>query len=63
MIAYDSAIDHARPAMIGSLMRGLIAISGCAIILSRFFGLDGVWLSFLASEIITFGVMRLCNKI
>lgn len=63
MIAYYSAIDHARPAMIGSLMRGLIAISGCAIILSRFFGLDGVWLSFLASEIITFGVMKLCNKI
>ena len=25
--------------------------------------INGVWLSFLASEIITFGVMRICNKI
>ena len=59
MIAYDSAIDHARPAMIGSLMRGLLAIAGCAMILSRLLGINGVWLSFLASEILTFGVMRL----
>ncbi len=54
LIAYFSATDKPVPAFVGSLSRGVAAIVGCAVLLSRIFGLQGVWLSFLAAELITF---------
>lgn len=36
---------------------GHIFISVCAIIFASLFGLNGVWLSFLGSEVITFAVI------
>ena len=53
LVAYFSATANARPAIIGSLLRGVVAIGICAIVLSRIFGMNGVWLSFLTSEVIT----------
>ena len=53
LVAYFSATAIARPAIIGSLLRGVVAIGICAIVLSRIFGMNGVWLSFLTSEVIT----------
>lgn len=53
LVAYFSATANARPAIIGSLLRGAVAIGICAIVLSRILGMNGVWLSFLASEMIT----------
>ena len=53
LVAYFSATANARPAIIGSLLRGAVAIGICAIILSRILGMNGVWLSFLASEVVT----------
>lgn len=53
LVAYFSATANARPAIIGSLLRGAVAIGACAIVLSMILGMNGVWLSFLASEVIT----------
>ena len=36
---------------------GMIGIVVCAIIFASLFGLNGVWLSFLGSEVITFAVI------
>ena len=57
-----SAAANPRPAIIGSLLRGAIAIGICAIVLSRILGMNGVWLSFLASEMITFAVILILSK-
>ncbi len=57
LITYFSATDMAIPAMIGSVLRGAAAIILCAVVLARLFGMTGVWLSFLASELITFIVI------
>lgn len=53
LVAYFSATDRAVPAIVGSVLRGAIAIILCSIVLSSLFGLSGVWLSFLASEAVT----------
>ena len=62
LVAYFSAVDRAVPAITGSLMRGVIAIAISAVILSRLFGINGVWSSFLSSEIITFVVLLVLAK-
>lgn len=59
MIAYYSAIDQAKPAFTASLLRGAAAIVVCAVLMAKLFGINGVWLSFLASEIITLIVIQL----
>ena len=62
LVAYFSATGNARPAIIGSLMRGAVAIVICAVVLSVLMGMNGVWLSFLASEMLTFVVILLLSK-
>ena len=62
LVAYFSAIDRACPAVLGSVMRGIIAIAFCAILFSQILGLNGIWLSFLGSEIITFFVILIFRK-
>lgn len=62
LVAYFSAVDRPRPAIVGSLMRGMIAIVVCAIIFASLFGLNGVWLSFLGSEVITFAVILVLGR-
>ena len=62
LVAYFSATANARPAIIGSLLRGAIAIVICAVILSGILGMNGVWLSFLASEMITFVVILILSR-
>ena len=54
MIAVFAAMDKPIQSFLASLSRGILAIGLCSIILSKIIGLNGVWLSFLASEIITF---------
>lgn len=61
LVAYFAAIDHVRPAMVGSLLRGAVAIAVCAIIFAKLFGINGVWLSFLGSEMITIIVLILMS--
>ena len=62
LVAYFSATANPRPAIIGSLLRGAIAIGICAIVLSRILGMNGVWLSFLTSEMITLIVILILSK-
>ncbi len=62
LVAYYSAIDQSRPAIIGSLLRGAVAIAVSAIVLAALFGIAGVWISFLVSEVITFVVVVLLGK-
>lgn len=57
LVAYFSAVDRPRPAIVGSLMRGMIAI-----VFASLFGLNGVWLSFLGSEVITFAVILVLGR-
>ena len=54
LVAYFSAVDEPKIAIAGSMMRGVVAIVICAIVLAKLFGLNGVWISLLASEVITF---------
>lgn len=62
LIAYFSATDKALPAFVGSISRGAVAIVICAIVLSRLFGIQGVWMSFFASELITFMLVAVMMK-
>lgn len=62
LVAYYSAIDQSRPAIISSLLRGAVAIAVSAIVLAALFGIAGVWISFLVSEVITFVVVVLLGK-
>ena len=53
LIAYFSATGQAKPAFAASMLRGAVAISISAIVMAAFWGINGVWLSFLAAEVIT----------
>lgn len=56
---YFSAVGRTKQAFTVSILRGALAIAVCAIVMSKYWGMNGVWLSFLASEIITFTVVLL----
>lgn len=62
LVSYFAATNNGRVALIGSILRGAIAIVICAILLSKAFGMTGLWLSFLASEFITFTVIIIMCK-
>ncbi|MGN0636795.1 MAG: MATE family efflux transporter [Huintestinicola sp.] len=49
-----SAVEEASGAFAVSVSRGFAAIILCAVIMSALWGLNGVWLSFAAAELITF---------
>lgn len=57
LVSYFSATGKAVPALVASILRGAVAISLCAVVMSSLFGVNGVWLSFLASELITLAVI------
>lgn len=51
---YLSATEAAISAFIISIIRGVIGISLCAVIMSKLFGMTGIWLAFTVAEFITF---------
>lgn len=59
---YLSATESALWAFITSILRGVVAISICAFVLSKVFGLTGIWLAFPAAELITAGLMIFAIK-
>lgn len=61
-VTYFSATDRAKEAMIASLLRGAVAIVLCAVVMAYIWGMNGIWLSFLAAEGITFLVISVMNK-
>lgn len=62
LISFFSAIDSVRPAITGSLLRGAAAILLCSVVMTHLFGIRGTWLSFLASECITFLVIVILSR-
>lgn len=50
---YLSAVDQPAGAFVLSVCRGAVAIVGCSILLSALFGMDGIWCSFGAAELLT----------
>lgn len=61
---YLSAAEKAREAFITSILRGFAGILAFSVILSLLFGLNGVWLAFPASELLTTVVMlHMINKV
>lgn len=51
--AYLAAVEKAEYAMVIALLRGMAAIIPFVFILSRLFGMNGVWLSFVCAEAVT----------
>lgn len=50
---YLSATEKAAWAFAASILRGFVAITLCALLLSHLFGMAGVWLAFPVSELLT----------
>ena len=57
LVTYYAAIDRALIASVASTLRGMVAIIICAVIMSRIWGLNGIWLSFMVAEMITLMVI------
>ncbi|MBR6244470.1 MATE family efflux transporter [bacterium] len=69
MTTFFSAIGAARSASVTSLLRGVLLIVVCGVVMSKIWGLDGIWLSFAATEAIAsivimtiFAVMQIQDK-
>lgn len=52
-ITFFSATNRAKEAFIASILRGAVAITLCAVLMSMLLGMNGIWLSFLVAEGIT----------
>lgn len=63
LIAYKNATNNPRISFILSLARGSFFTIIYALILSRYFGMVGIWLSFPLSEISTLGLFVVLEKI
>ena len=48
-----SATNRPVEASVTSICRGMVAIVACSLVLSRLFGMNGVWAAFPASELLT----------
>ena len=62
LITYFASIGNAVCASIASVSRGLISVVVCAIVMASVWGLNGIWLSFLAAEVITFMIILLISQ-
>ncbi len=52
--AFFAAVEKPKEALLISVLRGILVIIPCVIIFSQLFSMNGVWLSFLFTEFITF---------
>ncbi|MDY5986476.1 MAG: MATE family efflux transporter, partial [Lachnoclostridium sp.] len=50
---YLGATENSGWAFLTSIMRGIVAISVCAFVLARIFGMTGIWMAFPAAELLT----------
>lgn len=57
-----SATQQAKGAFVTSILRGFAGILACSIIMAALFGLNGVWLAFPASELLTAILMGVILK-
>lgn len=59
---FFSAIGFARESSMIAILRGIVAIVVFAFVLSKLFGMTGVWLAFPVTELFTFFVTRKLGK-
>ena len=62
LVGCFSATEKAAQAFAASILRGAIAIAVFAVLMANLWGMNGVWLSFLVSEIATFLVILVMSK-
>ena len=62
LVGYFSATAKAMQAFTASILRGALAIAVFAVLMSKICGMNGIWLSFLISEIVTFFVILIMLK-
>lgn len=62
LTSYLAATDKGRLAFSVSLLRGVAAITLCAIVMAGLFGMRGIWLSFPAAELLTMGFLAVRGR-
>lgn len=62
LISFYAATDKPKPEIIGSFSRGCVSIVICALVMSRIWGLIGIWLSFLCAEVLTLIILLAISK-
>lgn len=64
LASFLNSLNHTGKAFIISIMRGFAIIIPSALILSKFFEMNGIWISFVTAELITaiFSVISLLGK-
>ena len=62
MSGFYSAVGRGTESSAIALSRGIFSVTVMAFLLSRFFGVTGVWLAFPASELITLGIALAAGK-
>ena len=62
LLYYYMTVEKRSLSTVISLVNGLIAIIPCALLLSSFMGITGVWVAFSAAEVITIGVVLILEK-
>ena len=62
LVSYFAATARVKQAFVASVLRGALAIAVCAVVMAKLWGIYGVWLSFLVSEILTFAVILMMSR-
>ena len=62
LVSYFAATARVKQAFVASVLRGALAIAICAVVMAKLWGIFGVWLSFLVSEILTFAVILMMSR-
>ena len=63
LVSYFAATARVKQAFVASVLRGALAIAICAVVMAKLWGIYGVWLSFLVSEILTLVViLAMCRN-
>lgn len=62
VITYFASTGDGKNASIASILRGLVAVVICAVLMAAIWKLNGIWLSFMAAEVITFLVILLLER-
>ena len=62
LVSYFAATARVKQAFVASVLRGALAIAVCAVVMAKLWGIHGVWLSFLVSEILTLSVIFIMSR-
>lgn len=60
--SYLCATENAAWGFLTSILRGVVAISVCAVVMAALFGMSGVWMTFTMAELITAVIMAAAIK-